>query len=97
MSQDVSKVPFDLRSYRILEYGTKFDEFADAKARLTEHARKMADNGNGRSAARSLTSVHSTTLVKETLPGTASRLSLSRCPVKRERSSKRLSPVMEPS
>ena len=44
MSQDVSKVPFDLRSYRILEYGTKFDKFPDAKARLTEHARKMADN-----------------------------------------------------
>ena len=42
LSQDVSKAPFDLRSYRIIAYGTTSDEFERAKVRLTEYATKMA-------------------------------------------------------
>ena len=38
LSQDVSAAPFDLRSYRIVEYGDRFDRFERARERLTELA-----------------------------------------------------------
>ena len=34
LSQDVSEAPFDLRSYRIVEYGDRFDQFRAAQERL---------------------------------------------------------------
>ena len=43
MSQDVGTAPFDLRSYRILEYGDRFDLFEDAKKQLRALARGVAD------------------------------------------------------
>ena len=43
LSQHPSDTPFDLRSYRMIEYGTRWDKFADAKKRLTEFARDAAD------------------------------------------------------
>ena len=43
ISQDIETAPFDLRSYRILEYGDRFDLFENAKKQLTELARGVAD------------------------------------------------------
>ena len=43
LSQDVNKVPFDLRSYRILEYGSRFDAFDEAKKRLETLAKAVAE------------------------------------------------------
>ena len=43
LSQDVNKVPFDLRSYRILEYGSRFDSFDEAKKRLATLAKGVAE------------------------------------------------------
>lgn len=42
ISQDPSDAPFDLRSYRIFEYHTRYDRFVEAKARLDELAREVA-------------------------------------------------------
>ena len=42
LSQDVTKAPFDLRSYRIVEYGDRFDQFEAAKARLHKLANDIA-------------------------------------------------------
>ena len=43
LSQDVGTAPFDLRSYRILEYGDRFDVFEHAKKQLSTLARGVAD------------------------------------------------------
>ena len=43
ITQDLGGVPFDLRSYRVIEYDTRFDRFEDAKRRLTELARQIAE------------------------------------------------------
>ena len=42
LSQNVSTAPFDLRSYRIIEYGDRFDRFEDAKQQLTDLAHGTA-------------------------------------------------------
>lgn len=38
LTQDVSSLPFDLQSYRVLEYDTHFARFTDARQRLAEFA-----------------------------------------------------------
>ena len=38
ITQDVSSLPFDLQSYRVLEYDTHFSRFNEAKSRLAEFA-----------------------------------------------------------
>ena len=38
VTQDVSSLPFDLQSYRVLEYDTHFSRFNDARLRLKEFA-----------------------------------------------------------
>ena len=43
ISQDVGGVPFDLRSYRVLEYDTRFDRFDEAKRELTSLAQQIAE------------------------------------------------------
>ena len=43
LSQDVGTAPFDLRSYRILEYNDRFDLFEDAKKKLSTLACGVAD------------------------------------------------------
>ena len=47
LSQNVSKAPFDLRSYRIIEYGDRFDRFEDAKKQLG-----ILANGTARGSVR---------------------------------------------
>lgn len=42
LSQDVTKAPFDLRSYRIVEYGARFDQFEGAQKRLKKLARDIS-------------------------------------------------------
>ena len=39
LSQHPSDTPFDLRSYRMIEYGTRWDKFADAKGRSKNNFR----------------------------------------------------------
>ena len=43
ISQDVEGVPFDLRSYRIFGYDTRFDRFDEAKEKLTTLAQQIAE------------------------------------------------------
>ena len=42
LSQDVQKAPFDLRSYRIIEYGDRFDQFQGALERLRKLAHDIS-------------------------------------------------------
>ena len=42
LSQDVSAAPFDLRSYRIIEYGARFDKFESTQKRLTTLAHDIS-------------------------------------------------------
>lgn len=39
LTQDVSSLPFDLQSYRVVEYDTHFSRFGQAQQRLSEFAR----------------------------------------------------------
>lgn len=43
LSQDVQKAPFDLRSYRIIEYGDRFDQFEGALKRLRKLAHDISE------------------------------------------------------
>ena len=42
ISQDVDGAPFDLRSYRIFDYGTGYRQLNEARTRLTDSARRVA-------------------------------------------------------
>ena len=42
LTQDIGSVPFDLRSYRVIEYDTYFARFEDARARLGQVAGQIA-------------------------------------------------------
>lgn len=43
MTQDVSSLPFDLQSYRVLEYDTHFSRFNEARLRLKDFATAAID------------------------------------------------------
>ncbi|MYA50339.1 MAG: hypothetical protein F4045_05620 [Chloroflexi bacterium] len=43
MTQSITDVPFDLKSYRLLEYSTHFGHIAEAKEMLTRYATGIAD------------------------------------------------------
>lgn len=44
ITQDVTSLPFDLQSYRVVEYDTHFSRFTEAKSRLADYAAAAIQN-----------------------------------------------------